>query len=192
MPLLSRTLTRARLQSAVSDAHPWAWPVSKRPLLPGAQLHYCHRAREILDSLRLSLPTVAPGQTPGALRFVSPALHILRIRAKGTAGAFQRGKFPNSTSTRKRVCSYSITAISRAQPRNTGSTQQAWMNSRNQSTIATRSKHRQHVFLHPMVMDSERKLWPRLSLIERRNRERSSAENAQDFGRGLALAKHAR
>src|ERR1700684_4505015 len=36
-----------------------------------------NRAREILDSLRLSLPTVAPGQTPGALRFVSLALHIL-------------------------------------------------------------------------------------------------------------------
>jgi hypothetical protein len=34
-------------------------------------------AGEILDSLRLSLPTVAPGQTPGALRFVSLALHIL-------------------------------------------------------------------------------------------------------------------
>ena len=27
--------------------------------------------------LRLTLPTVAPGQTPGALRFVSLALHIL-------------------------------------------------------------------------------------------------------------------
>jgi hypothetical protein len=36
-----------------------------------------NRAREILDSLRLSPPTVAPGQTPGALRFVSLALHIL-------------------------------------------------------------------------------------------------------------------
>ena len=34
-------------------------------------------AREILDSLRLSLPTVVPGQTPGALRFVSLALHVL-------------------------------------------------------------------------------------------------------------------
>jgi hypothetical protein len=27
--------------------------------------------------LRFALPTVAPGQTPGALRFVSLALHIL-------------------------------------------------------------------------------------------------------------------
>jgi hypothetical protein len=34
-------------------------------------------AREILDSLRLTLPTVAPGQNPEALRFVSLALHIL-------------------------------------------------------------------------------------------------------------------
>jgi hypothetical protein len=34
------------------------------------------KAGEILDSLRLSLPTVAPGQTPGALRFVSLVLHI--------------------------------------------------------------------------------------------------------------------
>jgi len=41
------------------------------------KLASANRAREILDSLRLSLPTVAPGQTPGALRFVSLVLHIL-------------------------------------------------------------------------------------------------------------------
>jgi hypothetical protein len=40
------------------------------------------------------LPTVAPGQNPGALRFVSLALHILPQWAEGTAGTFQRGKFP--------------------------------------------------------------------------------------------------
>ena len=49
-----------------------------RPLLLTAQLTTSSHAGEILDShLRLTLPTVAPGQTPGALRFVSLALHIL-------------------------------------------------------------------------------------------------------------------
>jgi hypothetical protein len=42
------------------------------------------------------LPTVAPGQNPGALRFVSLALHILPQWAEGTAGTFQRGKFPEA------------------------------------------------------------------------------------------------
>jgi len=51
-----------------------------RPLL---LVPYCAASRTgalTRDSgfpLRLTLPTVAPGQTPGALRFVSLALHIL-------------------------------------------------------------------------------------------------------------------
>jgi hypothetical protein len=129
-----------------------------RPLLPSAQIPYRHRAREILDSLRLSLPTVAPGQTPGALRFVSPALHILRIRAKGTAGSVSARKVSDSTNNPETRLLYSITAISRRQPRKAGSTQQAWINSRNQTTIATRSKHRQHVFLHPTEKSREARL----------------------------------
>src|SRR5215831_4095009 len=42
-----------------------------------AQVPTCQRTRDSGFPLRLSLPTVAPGQTPGALRFVSLALHIL-------------------------------------------------------------------------------------------------------------------
>jgi hypothetical protein len=54
-----------------------------------------NRAREILDSLRLSLPTVAPGQTPGALRFVSLALHILPQKGGRHRRNVSARKFPN-------------------------------------------------------------------------------------------------
>src|SRR5215469_3041251 len=55
-----------------------AWPAQGRPLLLAAQFRYCKLTPErFWIPLRLTLPTVAPGQTPGALRFVSLALHIL-------------------------------------------------------------------------------------------------------------------
>jgi hypothetical protein len=54
-------------------AHPWAWPFTTAITSHSASAQA--DAGEILDSLRLSLPTVAPGLTPGALRFVSLALH---------------------------------------------------------------------------------------------------------------------
>jgi hypothetical protein len=51
-----------------------------QPLLLAAQVRFRPLAPErfwIPLELRFALPTVAPGQTPGALRFVSLALHIL-------------------------------------------------------------------------------------------------------------------
>ena len=63
-----------------------------------------NNASEILDSHSdLTLPTVAPGQTRG--RSVSSALPCIsfRNRAEGTAGTFQRGKFPARISIRKRI-----------------------------------------------------------------------------------------
>jgi len=49
-----------------------------QPLLLTAQLHDCKQTPErFWIPFRPSLPTVAPGQNPGALRFVSLALHIL-------------------------------------------------------------------------------------------------------------------
>jgi hypothetical protein len=63
--------------------------------LPFTQVHTRKRTRDSGFPLRLTLPTVAPGQNPGALRFVSLALHVLSHRAKGGAGTFQRGMFPN-------------------------------------------------------------------------------------------------
>jgi len=114
--------------------------------------------REILGSRsRFELSTVAPGQNSGGTpyRQLCPAypsadrrcFELNRTgcpRAKGSAGTFQRGKFPNQNSIRKRV--------SKAQSefcavlRKTHGLQQAWINSRNQTTIATRAKHRQPMF----------------------------------------------
>jgi hypothetical protein len=82
------------------DAHPWAWPAH---VSQNKANHYfsprkfasANRAREILDSLRLSLPTVAPGQTPGALRFVSLALHILPQKGGRHRRNVSARKFPN-------------------------------------------------------------------------------------------------
>jgi len=58
---------------------------------------------------------------------------------------------PNLTSIRKpvslKLVRYSATFCTR--PQKSRGIQQAWMNSRNQTTIASRSKHRQLVFLHP-------------------------------------------
>ncbi len=81
---------------------------------------------------------------------VSSALPCISFhnRAEGTAGTFQRG------SLRTKLCSE--THFSVAPPRSsaqlhrkTRGTQQAWMYSRNQTTIASACKHRQPVFLHP-------------------------------------------
>ena len=72
-----------------------------------------------------------------------------RIRAKGAAGTFQRGMLPNPTRIRKPCFSKARPPLSAHTPTESCSTQQAWMNSRNQTTIARRSKHRQPVLLHP-------------------------------------------
>jgi hypothetical protein len=108
-----------------------------------------NRAREILDSLRLSPPTVAPGQTPGALRFVSLALHILPQKG----GRHRRNVSARNVSE---LLLHSETHFSTAPlpalrtiAQEPCSTQQAWMYSRNQTTIASCCKHRQPVFLHP-------------------------------------------
>jgi hypothetical protein len=70
------------------------------------------------------------------------------IRAEGTAGAFQRGTFPNHDRIRKRISSKAQLQIA-AQIR-AGNLQHAWMNSRNQTTITSVCKHRQPAILHPI------------------------------------------
>ena len=94
-------------------------------------------AREILDSLRLTPPTVAPGQTPGALRFVSLALHILphkgrRRRRNVSARKVFRPELHLKTRSQKLHCRLPAQTAQKNH-----STQQARMNSRNQTTIAT-------------------------------------------------------
>jgi hypothetical protein len=108
-------------------------------------------ASEILDSHSdLTLPTVAPGQIRG--RSVSSALPCIsfRNRAEGTAGTFQRGKFPGlhlNPETRFSKAQLQVATHTNAQK--THSAQQAWMNSRNPLTITSVRKHRQPVILHP-------------------------------------------
>src|SRR3984957_16840851 len=125
-------------------------------LLPTIPSHGATRSCKLAPErfwipLRLSLPTVAPGRTPGALRFVSLALHILPQKG---------GRRRRNVSARKvsEPAHHPETHFSIARPqdlcthrRKTHSTQQAWMYSRNQTTIASACEHRQPVFLHPTL-----------------------------------------
>jgi hypothetical protein len=81
---------------------------------------------------------------------VSSALPCISFhnRAEGTAGTFQRGKFPNLHSIRKRVSLKLHRKFPAHTAAKTNSTQQAWMYSRNQTTITSASEHRQLAFLH--------------------------------------------
>ena len=105
--------------------------------------------REILDSLRLSLPTVAPGQTPGALRFVSLVLHILPHKGERHRRNVSARKVSEPDAESETHFSTAQLPSPRTPPQKTSSTQQAWMNSRNLTTITSAQKHRQLVFLHP-------------------------------------------
>ena len=94
---------------------------------------------------------------------VSSALPCISFhnRAEGTAGTFQRGKFPNLHFIRKRISQTLLQALC-PHSRKTHSTQQAWMYSRNQTTIASAREHRQPVFLHPTHRTKEMPLaWRR-------------------------------
>src|SRR5271169_2307849 len=84
-------------------------------------------------------------------RSVSSALSCIsfHIRAEGTAGTFQRGKFPNQQSNPETPflkAPLPFRAHNRTKSRNT---QQAWIYSRNRTTITSPRKHRQPVILHP-------------------------------------------
>ncbi len=140
------------------------WQAQGQPCFPP----HTEARKEILGSdLGLRCRRWHPAQTPGVLRFASSALHILSQtllrpfrrfrspRAKGSAGLFQRGKFFGSNFT------YPKTNFSKAQLqaqrtiRRTRSLLQAWIDSRNQTTIATQAKHRQLLFLHPTKNERE-------------------------------------
>jgi hypothetical protein len=108
-----------------------------------------------------------PAKTPGVLRIASSVLHILpqttvtpdfrhssspRDRAKGSAGTFQRGKFPalNAPTSPERHFSKALPQVP-TKLCGTHGTHQAWIDSRNPTTITTQWKHRQPIFLHPTV-----------------------------------------
>ena len=98
--------------------------------------------------LRLSLPTVAPGPIPGALRFASLALHIPHIAWKAPQVRFSEENFRivTASETYSKAHCESLAQVHRK----THSTQQACMNSRNQINITTAGTHRQPVFSHPI------------------------------------------
>src|ERR1700691_2879593 len=116
-----------------------------------------HRAR--------SLPQTAPERfwipfdfrcrrwRPAKLRghSVSSALPCISFhkRAEGTAGTFQRGMSPNLLLHSETHFSTAPLPALHTIAQEPCSTQQAWMYSRNQTTIASCCKHRQPVFLHP-------------------------------------------
>ena len=137
---------------------------------------------------RLSLPTVAPGQTPGALRFVSLALHILPQKGGRHRRNVSARKVSEPALHPETHFSIALLQVSvHYARRKTDSTQQAWMYSRNQTTIASACKHRQPVFLHPTR--SARK-----SRVETPNPRKQICLQckqilrcAQDFGCGLPL-----
>ena len=100
--------------------------------------------------VRLTLPTVAPGQIPGALRFVSLALHILRERAKAPQARFSEEVSGKILPPETRFLKSSAADSPHTPPRDeTRSAQQAWMYSRNPSTITSAREHRQPAILHP-------------------------------------------
>jgi hypothetical protein len=112
-----------------------------------------------------------PAKTPGVLRIASSVLHILPQTTvapdSGTPAALMIGRkaaqerfseenfrFPDfyptsSTSPEMHFSKLSVSLLNNSAE--THVTQQAWMNSRNQTTIATQWKHRQPIFLHPTV-----------------------------------------
>lgn len=134
-----------------------------------------HHGERFLDT-RFQPPTVAPGKTRGCS--VSPALSCISLRgplrrqiqalndldrAKGSAGTFQRGRFSAPLTLLRRKLVFSNFAVSlHTQPASYG-TLQAWINSRNQITIAIEWKHRQHYLLRFPHLRSNRPVRPRLS-----------------------------
>ena len=103
-----------------------------------------------------------PAKTPGVLRIASSVLHILSQtnvtpyrrstspRAKGSAGTFSARKSPklHLLETKLLPETHFSKALSqvRVQTKRTYGIQQARMNSRNQTTIASDCKHRQLMF----------------------------------------------
>src|SRR5271165_4145742 len=110
------------------------------------------RRRDSGFLFRLSLPTVAPGQTPGALRFVSLALHVLphkggRRRRYVSARKVSEPYYHPETHFQKLPLQLPCRCT-----RKTRSTKQAWMTSRNQFNITTRL----HIVNTPICIPPDR------------------------------------
>jgi hypothetical protein len=127
-------------------------------------------------NLRFMLPTVAPGKNSGVLRIASSVLHIflqtaiapdsgapaaLVIGQKAAQERFSEESFRHRTSPyRKRISQKPYRKFPHTSA-GTHGTQQAWINSRNLTNIATEWKHRQPIFLHPTIgTGAIRQSWP--------------------------------
>jgi len=161
-----------------------------RPLLLGAQLPYCIAPERFWIPFKTFAADGGARPNSGGTPFRQPCPAYPPHKGEGAAGTFQRGKFPNSTSTRKRISLQLHCHFPRTPPQKTSSTQQAWMNSRNQTTIATCCKHRQHVFLHP-IDECGRGVYFRVELasafpVQPLAEGKEILRYAQDFGCGFA------
>ena len=111
-------------------------------------------AREILDSLKTFAADGGARPNPGGTPFRQPCPAYPSTKGrKAPQERFSEEKFPNSL-LRKRI-SQTLLQARRPHGSKTHSTQQAWMYSRNQTTIASARKHRQLVFLHPTLRTIE-------------------------------------
>jgi hypothetical protein len=123
--------------------------------------HSSHGERFWVPNLDLNCRRWHPAKTPGVLRIASSVLHILpqttvapesgAPEARGRKAAqehFSEESFRTQTQSRNAFLKSSTTSP-RQYSAETHGLQQAWINSRNQTTIATRAKHRQPMFLHP-------------------------------------------
>ena len=122
-----------------------------RPLLLTARLRY---SKLMLERFWIPIQTIAAdgGARPnsGGTPFRQPCpAYPSTIGRKAAQERFSEEKFPNRyyhSETRFSKAPLQVRAHTRT---NSRSTQQAWIYSRNQTTIASACKHRQPVFLHP-------------------------------------------
>ena len=137
MPLLSRTLALARSSKSNVSDRASVGMIGAIPTITSRRTgSHPQPTRDSGFPLRLTLPTVAPGQTPGALRFVSLALHILSHKGE------RRRRHVSARNVSEPHFFNSETRFSKALPLHFAHTptksrgaQQAWMNSRNQSNV---------------------------------------------------------
>ena len=128
----------------------------RRPLLLTGQPLITDQRRE-----RFWIPVQAfaadGGARPnaGALRSVSLALHILPHKGERRRRNVSARKVSEPDAESETHFSTAQLPSPRTPPQKTSSTQQAWMNSRNLTTITSAQKHRQLVFLHPTCGWSE-------------------------------------
>ena len=167
--------------------------------------------QEILGSnLGLCCRRWHPAKTPGVLRFASSVLHIL---SQTLLRPFRRYRSPRAKRQRRTISARKVFRIEplnsyRLSPENkflksssasritlgrTRSPQQAWIDSRNQTTIATWVKHRQLLFLHPRKIEGtvgSIKLGSiEFGSIERVEYEAVPGKECSDSGYGLTPAK---